>query len=51
METLTNLMDSALIYVEIGLDWAIQNLFTLEGVIAAIFVSFLAGLISHIRSY
>lgn len=50
METLTDLLDQLLIYFESGVEWAVQYLLTVEGIIAIIFLSFLAGFIGRIRS-
>lgn len=50
METLTQLLDQLLFYIEIGVEIALQYLLTVEGIIAVLFLTFLAGFISRIRS-
>lgn len=50
METLTDLLDQLLIYFETGVEWALQYILTVEGIIALIFLTFLAGFIARIRS-
>ena len=50
MEIFNNLLDEAVVYFEMAMDYALQNLLTIEGIIGLLFFSFLVGLISKIRS-
>jgi len=50
MDTVNDIVDWILYYIEFGLELAMDYLLTIEGIIVVIILSFLVGFISRIRS-
>ena len=50
MDTLRDIMNRLLSYIEMGAEIAMDYLLTIEGIIVIIILSFLAGFIARIRS-
>jgi uncharacterized protein YebE (UPF0316 family) len=49
MDTINEIIDQLVYLVAVGLDFVMENLITIEGVIAMVFITFVVGLISSIR--